>query len=278
MILKWPELNSMIHHKPLLTVAACLLLSITVSGCVQHKTYVGTDKPVVEKELDPVNAAKNRIALGLTYLQKGNTQQAKFNLEKALEFAPDLAEANYSMAYYYQTVNDFDKARAYYEKVIDLDDKNGDAYNNYGVFLCQQGEVEKAKQLFLAAIEIDSYLRVAQTYENLGLCLYNTGIEDYQTQAKPYFARALGYDPKLVKSVAYLTQIAIDEHNLADAKRFLQRLDKLVQGHNASILWLSYQLAQASGQSAQAQHYAQMLIGEFPESSEVQLYLESIKK
>ena len=57
-------------------------------------------------DFDTVAAAKTRISLGLTYLKNGNYSQAKFNLDKALQFAPRLADAHYSIAYYYQVVGE----------------------------------------------------------------------------------------------------------------------------------------------------------------------------
>ncbi len=259
-------------NKPLLCIAACLLLTLT--GCVQNKTYIGSDKPVVEKELDPIAAAKTRISLGLVYLQKGSSAQAKYNLEKALEFAPELPEANYSLAYYYQTVNNKEKAQYFYEKVISLDEENGDAYNNYGAFLCDQGDVKKARNLFLKAVEIDSYIRVAQTYENLGLCLYDSGEPEYQQQAKDYFIKALGYNARLVKSLSYLTQISLDEGDIPVAWAYFEQLEKVIPRQNASFLWLSYQLNSATGYRAKAEQVAERLLTLFPKSGQAKLYKE----
>ncbi|WAJ69019.1 type IV pilus biogenesis/stability protein PilW [Catenovulum adriaticum] len=263
------------YHKPLICLAACLLLANT--GCVQHKTYVGSDKPVVDKQVNQIEAAQTRISLGLAYLQKGNAAQAKYNLEKALEFAPDLAQANYSLAYYYQTVNNLDKAQYYYEKVIALDEQNGDALNNYGAFLCDQGNIEKAKKLFLQAVELDSYIRVAQTYENLGLCLLNTDKPEYREQAKSYFITALGYDRKMTKSIASLTQIEIDRQNWDKAWQYFKMLEQLNK-QSPVYLWLAYQLYQQKGMASQAKQYQTKLMTKFPNSPQAKFYKESVLK
>jgi type IV pilus assembly protein PilF len=65
-----------------------------LSGCVsQNDQSFG-------QNFDHLKAAKTRVSLGLTYLKNGNYRQAKFNLDKALEFAPRSADANFDMAYY----------------------------------------------------------------------------------------------------------------------------------------------------------------------------------
>ncbi|WP_016954980.1 type IV pilus biogenesis/stability protein PilW [Catenovulum agarivorans] len=248
---------------------AAITISFILAACVSQKTYVGSDKPVVEKQSTPVEAAKNRIALGLTYLQKGNAAQAKYNLDKALEFAPKLPEAHYSLAYYYQTVGEIDKADAAYKKVISLNKKNGDALNNYGAFLCQQGHYALAKDYFLQAVEIDSYIRVAQTYENLGLCLYDSGQAEYYGQVEKYLTSALGYNAKLVKSLTTLVELHKNSGDIAKAYRYVQRLD-LVQQNNPSVIYSAYQLAEQVGDKRAASVYARRLFVDFPQSSETQ--------
>ena len=248
---------------------AITITPLILSACVSQKTYVGSDKPVIEKQSTPIEAAKNRVALGLTYLQKGNAAQAKYNLDKALEFAPKLPEAHYSLAYYYQTVGEIDKADAAYKKVISLDKKNGDALNNYGAFLCQQGKVELAKDYFLQAVKIESYIRVAQTYENLGLCLYDTGKTEYNEEVEKYLTSALGYNPKLIKSLQTLVELYKKTNNFAKAYRYVQQLD-LAHKNNPSVIYNAYQLAEQVGDKRGASVYARRLLIDFPASSETQ--------
>ena len=85
----------------------CIIaLVILLSGCVsqpQPGKYASDD-------FDQEEAAKTRISLGLTYLKNGNYTQAKANLDKALEFAPRLADTHYSLAYYYQLVGEVQRA------------------------------------------------------------------------------------------------------------------------------------------------------------------------
>ena len=67
---------------------------------------------------DPLAAAKNRLALGLTYLKSNNFQQAKFNIDKALDFAPRFSGAHYGIAYYYQKVGENALANESYNIIL----------------------------------------------------------------------------------------------------------------------------------------------------------------
>lgn len=46
------------------------LSSVLMTGCVTERTYSGTDVPVTEREFDNSAAARQRVQLGLMYLQK----------------------------------------------------------------------------------------------------------------------------------------------------------------------------------------------------------------
>ncbi|MER2493951.1 type IV pilus biogenesis/stability protein PilW [Catenovulum sediminis] len=242
-----------------------LVLCAVLPACVSQKSYIGSDKPFIEKKSTPIEAAKNRIALGLTYLQKGNAAQAKFNLDKALEFAPDMAEAHYSMAYYYQVVKETEKAEKAYQKVIELDSNNGDAFNNYGAFLCDQGKVTKAREMFLQALEIDSYIRVAQTYENLGLCLYDTGDTSLYPDVIDYLDSALGYNPRLNKSLNVLLDIYQQQENWQKALETFQQLEAYTTA-TAELYLKGYQIAKKLDKKRVANEYARRILTQYSSS------------
>ncbi|MGS0725603.1 type IV pilus biogenesis/stability protein PilW, partial [Shewanella sp. 0m-11] len=152
-----------------------ILSSMMTTGCITQDTYAGTDIPVSERKVDKVSAARQRIQLGLTYLQKGNSEQAKANLDRALAFAPDLEEVHIAFAYYYQSVGELEKTEQAYRLAIRTSDATGDAFNNFGAFLCQQGKYAESEKMFLEAVAQPLYTRSASTYENLGICSRKAG-------------------------------------------------------------------------------------------------------
>ena len=69
---------------------ALLTLVIFMAGCVSQSQPGNR----YNDNFDRQEAAKTRISLGLTYLKNGSYSQAKANLDKALEFAPRMADAH----------------------------------------------------------------------------------------------------------------------------------------------------------------------------------------
>ena len=68
-------------------------------------------------------------------------------------------------------------------QAIKLDDKQGDVYNNFGAFLCGQGEFEQAYSQFNAALAAPNYYHQADTYENIALCAFAGKQTDVYQQA-----------------------------------------------------------------------------------------------
>ncbi|PVX38789.1 type IV pilus assembly protein PilF [Pasteurella langaaensis DSM 22999] len=124
-------------------------------------------------DFDRQQAAKARVELAIGYLNQQAWSQAKLNLDKALSYAPDYYLVHSAFAYFYQQQGDVELAQKAYIKAIDLDKNQGDVHNNYGAFLCSQGEFDNAYSQFQAALASPQYYQQADTYENLVLCAYS---------------------------------------------------------------------------------------------------------
>ncbi|MEI6859182.1 MAG: type IV pilus biogenesis/stability protein PilW [Shewanella sp.] len=249
-----------------------MLFSNLLTGCVSQRVYSGTDTPVTEIEFNNIAAAKQRAQLGLMYLHKGNSAQAKFNLNKALEFAPDIEAVNTSMAYYYKTVGEMDIAETFYYKAINSSDATGDSMNNFGVFLCQQEKYAESEKVFLKAIKLPQYTRAAASYENLGICSRKAGLLE---QAKKYFGRALGYDPRRQVSLIELTEIDFDTGDYLKARTQLVRYHRVV-AESAESLTLGIKIEQGLDDTDAAKKFGILLLAKFPASVEAKQFRASM--
>lgn len=180
--------------KVFLLVLICCLLS----AC-------STTNSTAEKE----NAKKNKIAeiniqLGMAYLQKGDIERAKQKLLYALQKAPELPEAWYSIGYFYESTGNKKQAQHSYLKAVQLAPERGDVLNNYGTYLCRTGDYANAIHYFLLATKDAQYLDTAGAYENAGLCSMN--IPD-RKQALLYFNQALEVDPSRKISITELSKL-----------------------------------------------------------------------
>ena len=237
--------------------SVAVLFCIFIVGCVSEPLPEGFER---SNDFDQVEAAKTRISLGLTYLKNGNFSQAKINLDKALEFAPRLADSHYSIAYYYQVVEEIARAEEAYQNALRLDPRNADIANSYGAFLCQQSRYEEAKTFFLQAVNSQTYASSAETYENMALCSIS---QQRNSDAIEYLTTALNHQPTRAKSLFLLTELYVGQSQFEQAKQTLTRYQRVARV-SADTLWMSVQIENGLGQPATAKGYGDMLLRMYP--------------
>ncbi|GGA65674.1 hypothetical protein GCM10011369_03930 [Neiella marina] len=240
-----------------------LLLSVlSVAGCVTETRVAGSNKQVVEQQADPVEAARTRVALGLRYLQNGDPAQAKYNLTKAKEHAPQLPEVHSALAYYYQRVSEPQLAEEAYRDALRYGANDGSVMNNYGVFLCQQGRYEKAIKQFSAAVREPTYIRVADAYENAGLCALG---QSKPEDARDFFDKVLSYDASRPRTLLGLSDSYLQLGLIDSADFYFQRyLNRNSLDVDSTVL--GYRLAVKQNNRQDIQKYRLILQSRYPQA------------
>jgi type IV pilus assembly protein PilF len=242
-------MNSMLKMFSIVFIGLMLLSACT---SISNQNY--------GQNFDQIKASKTRVSLGLTYLKNGNFKQAKYNLDKALEFAPRSANANFAMAYYYQSVNELDQAEDAYQYAMDLDPRNANIANSYGAFLCQNGDYEKAKKYFLKAVNTSSYISSAETYENLALCSRSQGQPEDAIQ---YLRNAVNHQPGRANSLFLLARSLVEVEEWQEARVILRRYEKIAQISPQSLL-MAMKIERGIGNDTAAEGYSDMLLRLYP--------------
>ncbi|EKF9488022.1 type IV pilus biogenesis/stability protein PilW [Vibrio cholerae] len=225
-------------------------LIIALAGCVTVTETAGN-----ATQSDPTEMAEARIVLGLGYLENGSMIKARENLEKALQHAPDYYRSQLSMAHYYEAVGENDAARKMYRTALSEHPKNGNVLNNFGTFLCKQGEYDAADQYFRSAVEQPYYYLISASYENAGLCALKAGKTD---NAREYFKRAIDHDPNRLLSILQLTKMEIEAGDYTSARLRLMDLNQRY-GYQKASLKLLIELEKRAGNSALEQKYQTLL-------------------
>ncbi|WP_241698016.1 type IV pilus biogenesis/stability protein PilW [Rheinheimera pleomorphica] len=255
-------------QKVLFGISLCSLLVLT--GCVSEQTYVGSDKPVSDRTFDNIEAARTRISLGLNYLRRGDTSQAKYNLERARSFAPNSAEVHSALAYYYQSVGENKQAEEYFRLAIQKDANYADAYNNYGAFLCQLERYDEAEQLLLKAISRPGYIRVAESYENLALCQLQ---QNNFNKAKGYLDSSTSHNTTRITSLTMSAGLSYAMGDNRGAKALLDRIQRLGRVSARTVL-LSYLIAEKNGDQETLRNAEQLLLTLYTDTPETRLLLQ----
>ena len=83
---------------------------------------------------DARDDAKRRVEFGITVAQRGLWREAIFQWERAVEIDPTYPAAYNNLAIAYEHEGELTKARAAYEKALELDPSNALIKQNYELF------------------------------------------------------------------------------------------------------------------------------------------------
>ena len=118
----------------------------------------------------PIEAAKYNLALGLDYLQQHQWVEAQQKLFLSTTQNPRAAEGWEGLAYFFQKTARPAVARKYYQKALALAPHDAALLNNYGAFLCQQGESLEGIKLLEQALKDIHYAYPEKIQENIKIC------------------------------------------------------------------------------------------------------------
>lgn len=203
------------------------------------------------KKPDLSKAASYNVQLGIGYLKQGDRPRAKNKLLTALEQEPLSPDVHSAMAYYFEQIGEINQAKTYYLKAMSLGKNGGAQLNNFGAFLCRQGNYKQAENYFLQAVNDLKYLYTAGAYENAGLCALSVPNEK---SAKTYFSKAFSQDPSRKVSFYELLKLEIKNGQASEAFALIQKHPDLVM-NDRILLSLAKEIADKVGQHNIAVEY-----------------------
>jgi type IV pilus assembly protein PilF len=248
-----------------LRLIAVLSLLLTLGACSSTSTV---------READRQKSAEANAELGLRYMLQGKNDIALEKFKRALDQDPKSAVAHHYIAELYRRLGENDDADRHYRRAISLNPEESSAYNNYGVFLCNQKKYEQAEKQFQAVLKNPVYTGRAQTLENLGMCMREGG---ETAKAEDYFRKALQTDPRLPNSLLAMADISLKGGNALSSRAYLQRYSE-VGAPTPESLWLGIRVERILGDKSAVSSYGLMLKNNFPEAEETRLYLNSEKR
>jgi type IV pilus assembly protein PilF len=239
---------------------AVLLAATLVTACASSAER---KEARVKKE----NMVATQLQLAATYLQRGQIEVAKENIDRALAIDPDHSQANNMMALVQWRLKDYDVAERHFRRALRADDKNAEAQNNFGAFLCERGQVEEAEDWFKLALANPQYSTPAAANENAGLCLMK---KQALVKAESYFREALKIEPKRPASLYQMAIISYQSGRALAARGFMQRFFQLGSEDTPEVLLLAVKIERALKNKNEEASYALRLRARFPTSPEAQ--------
>jgi type IV pilus assembly protein PilF len=231
-----------------------LTLLFGVSACT-----VGGDKQSAE-----TNPADIYLQLGVRYLNLNKLEIARENLQRAIDLDPQNAQSHNAIAFLHEKLNKMAEARFHYQKALALMPDDLSTKNNYGRFLCEQGDIDDG-MLLLSTITHDVLNeRPWLALTNLGRC-YMQRANYHDAQA--HFTQALHINETYAPALLEMQKVNYLQGHIAEARAFLQRYAQTSE-QTAESLLMAVQIEKAAGNTAIALHYQHLLLTKFPLSPE----------
>lgn len=241
---------------PFFKLMLSIVFLVISTGC--HN--VMSSQPSVDKSLYNPKAAAFNVELGLAYLKQNNPERAKGKLLSALQQDP-LSPTTYgAMAHYLETTGNPEGAEQYHQKALKIAPGKGQALNNYGGFLCRQGQYAKAQTYFKAAVSDPDYVNVAQAYENAAMCAIKS---NDIVLAEGFYKRALQHDNERLSSLLGLASLYFSEHKPTESAEYLLRYRTMTQQPEDSAIALGQNLINTLGFDEKSQALKSKLNREF---------------
>lgn len=243
-------------------IGLMLVLMFSLSACVTETT--GS----IQQDPDPVKQLKAYIDLGVGYVQNGEFARAKDNLNKALEIAPDSADAHNAFGYLFQLEGEYALAEDHYKKALASNPELTRARMTYGAFLYSQGRYKDAQKEFSIAVEDRLYQMRAQVFEYLGMTYTKL---NQPREAELAYLRATQLNPSQVRALLELAEIRFEQRNYVESRSYYKKSLRVAAPSSRS-LWLCIRLARIFNEDDQEASCSLTLRNVFPASDEYKLY------
>ena len=238
-----------------------LVLVVLLQSCASK-----SDELTPEKRQD---AAQYNAQLGAQYLQRGELEQAREKLVKALEQDESNALAHATYANLQFRIGDPDSADVHFKRALRLDPEEAEYRNSYGIYLCGVGQYDGASKQFREAADNPFYRTPEFALDNAGLCMLDA---ERLSDAESFLREALRVNPQFANAYLHMADLMHRKQRLTVADAYFQRYNAYGAASAESLL-LGLKIKRDAGDLESAENYASQLLNQFPASEQAGEYL-----
>jgi len=227
-----------------------------LSGCASTQPPVESNEEVANINV----LVNNSMALALS----GSTPQAEDMIKQALTIDPEHVNANNIAGLVYAYSNQPRLATTHFKKALSLAPNDASTLNNYGNFLCDEGNTSQAEQVFLRAATNPNNTSPEIAYTNAGLCSIRS-LDN--AKAANYFVTALDFREENPIAYFHLAQINLSKNLGKPALERLRSYARFAE-HTPQSLKLGIEIARLLKNNKVENDYLIQLQANFSSSEE----------
>ena len=243
-----------------------LLIPLIAVAWLQGGCVTSTTGGIGGEKWDKTDRAALHTQMGMTYLQQGQIEVAREALTLALSIQPDSSGANLAMAKLQRLLGNSREANTHFSRSVRFNRNNFAARNDYGSFLCAEGDYSGGFEQFTEAL--NNPLNRTQYISLFGAaeCARMSGDID---RAAEYYTQTLAIQPDMRQALFQLAVINFDRGEHFTARAFLERFfqDRFF---TADSLLLAVRNELELDRRDLASDYARLMRERFPDSRRIE--------
>lgn len=245
------------------------VLAVAVGGCKSHpKAKLGPSQAPVYSVGDPESVRRevrwrDLLTLATRDMQVGNLDAAERKVREALKLAPEAPYALVLQAGIDDRRGRTRQAGENFRKAAELAPQRGDVLNNYGAWLCQQGQPAESLVWFDRALQAPGYATPGEAQANAGSCALDAGQLE---RAERDLRAALVAAPANPVALESMAQLSYRQGRYMEARAFAERRIAAAPA-TRSVLQLASQIEVKLGDRAASDRYLQRIRQEFPQDA-----------
>jgi len=255
----------MICNKFCFSAAVFLLLltgCVSTGGSGQAELKTSSDMTEVQRR------SSIRLQLAVGYYQERQWSVALDEVKQALEIDPKNSDAYSVRAMIYMELGETSLAEDNFKRAMSLSPNNPDLSNNYGWFLCQNGQEVKSIPYFEAAINNKAYQSPIKAMNNAGFC--SLKMKDNMA-AERYLSLAFRLDASNQVTNTNMAKLYLSRNDLERARFHISRVPRS-DAMMADTLWVAIKIERKAGDRSAESVYASQLRRMYPSSQEYSAY------
>ncbi|HHQ69359.1 MAG TPA: type IV pilus biogenesis/stability protein PilW [Halothiobacillaceae bacterium] len=242
-----------------------LVLALMLAGCASDGPLKRDSDRGGLAQRDRAAEVNTELAVG--YMREGHLDVAVEKAERAIEINPRYSPARHVYALLLDQLGEVAKAGREFEAAIRYADKrDSDLANNYGAFLCRQGEYDKAQAMFSRALENPLYKTPEFALTNSGRCYERAGAFE---QALSRYEQARQAERTHGPATLGMARVYYELGEYQKAFELMQQYSARNR-HTPDSLATAIRIDRAVGNEQSLANHRLILRGRFPDSPEAE--------